>query len=93
MATVNNEYYTHVTIFNHTVEPPIEDPPSKGHCMLNLSIGDIVWGPKNYRSLYVLFIENLQEEDNLSIKDKTAEFILCLLFGGLTIDHDHVNFT
>ena len=41
--------------------------------MLDLSIKDITQGPKNY-SPYS--IENLQEEDNLSIKDKTAEFIL-----------------
>ena len=32
--------------------------------------------------------ENLREEDNLSIRDKTAEFILfpkCPLFGGSTV--------
>ena len=35
----------------NTVEPLIEDPPRKGHCMFDLSIGDTVWGPKNYHSL------------------------------------------
>ena len=71
-----------------TVEPLIKDPPRKGHCMLDLSIRDTVWGPKNYHSLYFLFIKNLREEDNLSIRDKTAEFILspkCPLFGGSTV--------
>ena len=37
-----------------------------------------------------MYIENLREEDNLSIKDKTAEFILfpkCPLFGGSTVLH------
>ena len=29
------------------------------HCMLDLSIGDTVWGPKNYHFLLFLFIENL----------------------------------
>ena len=34
-----------------TVEPLIKDPPRKGHCMLDLSIRDTVWTPKNYHSL------------------------------------------
>ena len=34
-----------------TVEPLTKDPPRKGHCMLNLSIRDTVWGPKNYHFL------------------------------------------
>ena len=66
----------------------IKDPPREGHCMLDLSIGDTIWGPKNYHSLYFLFTENLREEHNLSIMDKTAEFILspkCPLFGGSTV--------
>ena len=62
-----------------------KDPQRKGYCMLNLSIRDTVslWGPKNYHSL-----ENLREENNLSIRDKTAEFILLPkfhLFGGSTV--------
>ena len=32
----------------HTVEPPIMGPLRKGHCMLDLSIKDTAWGPKNY---------------------------------------------
>ena len=66
--------------FLYTVEPLIKDPPRKGHCMLNLSIwGTVcVWSPKNYYSLWFLLIENLGEEDNLSIRDKTAISILCL---------------
>ena len=55
-----------------TVEPLIKDPPRKGHCMLNLSIVGHCLG--NYHFLWFLFIENLREEDNLSIRDKTAEF-------------------
>ena len=50
-------------------------PPHKGHCSRS-------------QKLLSLYIENLREEDNLSIKDKTAEFILspkCPLFGGSTI--------
>ena len=44
------------------------EPPRKGHCMLDLSVKDIAQGPKNY-SPYSS-IENLREEDNLSIKTK-----------------------
>ena len=35
----------------YAVEPLIKDPPRKGHCMLDLSIRDTIWGPKNYHSL------------------------------------------
>ena len=34
-----------------TVEPPIVDPPRKGHCMLDLSIKDTARGPKKSLSL------------------------------------------
>ena len=53
----------------YTVEPPIVDPPRKGHCMLDLSIKVIAQGPKNYSPYN---IENLREEDNLSIKKKNS---------------------
>ena len=39
--------------------------------MSDLSTRDTARGPKN---LYFPFIENLREEDNLSIKGKAAEF-------------------
>ena len=75
-----------------TSETITVEPPRKGHCTLDLSTKDIVQGQKNY-SPYS--IENLWEEDNLSIKDKTAEFILspkvsfirrfhCILYEALT---------
>ena len=35
----------------YTVEPPIVDPPRKGHCMLDLSIKDTARGPKKLLSL------------------------------------------
>ena len=54
----------------------INNPPKKGHCMFDLSKKDTALGPKNYHSLYTSYIENLWEEDNLSIKDTIAEFIL-----------------
>ena len=72
-----------------TLEPLIKDPLRKGYCMLNLSTRDTVWSPKNYHFLLFLFIENLRKEDNLPIRDKTAEFIVlfpkCPLFGGSTV--------
>ena len=47
--------------------------------MLDLSIKDTVQGPKNVNSLsFDNYIENLQGEDNLSIRDKTAEALLSL---------------
>ena len=42
--------------------------------MLNLSIRDIAWGPKTTISYSFYSFENFREEDNLSIRDKTAEF-------------------
>ena len=60
--------------------------------MLDLSIKDTAHGPKNYHSLYFPYIENLRGEDNLSIQDKTADFILslkCPLFGGSTVYRIH----
>ena len=73
-----------------TVEPPIVDPPRKGHCMVDLSIKDTARRPKKitFPIVSIQCIENLREEDNVSIKDKTAEFILlpkCPLFGGSTV--------
>ena len=67
-----------------TVEPPIVDPPKLGHCIINLSTKDTVRGPKNYMP----YSFSTFREDNLSIKDKTAEFILsptCPLFRGSTV--------
>ena len=48
----------------NTVEPPIVDPPRKGHCVLDLSIK-----VKVQKITLPTDIENLREEDNLSIKE------------------------
>ena len=58
------------------------------HDKLNLSTKDTVRGSKNYMPYIVLVHLEHLKEDNLSIKDKTAEFILsptCPLFGGSTL--------
>ena len=60
--------------------------------MLDLSIKDTARGPKNH---FPYSIENLREEDNFQIKDKTAEFILlpkCPLFGGSTVQPPQIYF-
>ena len=54
-----------------TVEALIKDPPRNGHCVKSLYRGHCLG---NYHFLWFLFIENLREEDNLSIRDKTAKF-------------------
>ena len=56
--------------------------------MLDLSIKNTAWSPKNYHL-------NLRREDNLSLKDKTAEFVLspkCPLFGGSIVVDNHDNY-
>ena len=40
---------------------------------------------QKFATLYYQYILNLLEKDNLSTKDKTAEFILSPLFGGSTV--------
>ena len=70
-----------------TVEPPKEDTPRRGQCIKYLSIKDTAFVPK-FTSLYKLYIKKPLKEDNLSTRDKTAEFILvpkCPLFGGSTV--------
>ena len=70
------------------MKPLIVDPPRKGHNINDLSTRDTARGPKKLPSLYFQYIDNLREEDNLSTKDKTSEFILsptCPLFGGFTV--------
>ena len=70
-----------------TVEPPIEDPPNKGHCKY-LSIRDSVFSPKILNSYMNGSEYNLLIKDNLSIKDKCFDFVLvpkCPLFRGSTV--------
>ena len=61
------------------------DPQRKGH----LFTRNIAQGPKNYFPyIFNTLHDNLREEDNLSTKDKTSEFILsptCPLFRGSTV--------
>ena len=90
MTNQNQAYQFCVLLFDrldHTVEPPKEDTLRRGQCIKYLSIKDTAFVPK-FTSLYKLYIEKPLKEDNLSRRDKTAEFILvpkCPLFGGSTV--------
>ena len=91
-VTYNRKLYITYTIY--TVEPQIVDPPRKGQCMLDLhNYKGHCQRSQTLHSLQFQYIENLREEDNLSIKDKTAEFILflqCPLFRGSTVIYNIV---
>ena len=76
----------------YTVKPPIVDPPKYGHCIHCNKQKILFEVPKITCPIVLVHLEPLKE-DNLSVKDKTAEFILfptCPLFGGSTV-HVHVH--
>ena len=79
------------------VEPPIIDPPNKGHYVKykgHESIRDSMFDPKILNSFMNDSKYNLLIKDNLSIKDK-CDFVLvpkCPLFRGSTVSIDSTGY-
>ena len=67
-----------------TVEPPIVNSPKQGHSITNLSTKDMTYSPSIIPTIHF----EPPKEDNLSTKNKSAEFMLspkCPLFRGSTV--------
>ena len=72
------------TMYMYTVEPPIVDPPNKGHNRNNLSVKDTSFGPKCLLS-HSTNTFSTSKERTTSLQRTKWLVSMCPLFGGSTV--------
>ena len=84
MQVVTNKGRMYMRI--HTVEPPIVEPPRKGHCIKNLSTVNSSRDPKIlFPYYYIVAIQFEPPKRGQPLYKGPCEFIMCPLLGGFTV--------